>query len=210
MPKSIPDIVYLKTKNNIYVDSPVSTYRIPFYKDPEYFSNWESYTQFVKEVEKMVRHNDRYNKYIYYLKNEVKLNHCQVLSNLDDEDCTIEMHHGPIFNLYDYCEIILEYFLLRGWDITTFKIADTVLREHEKNHIQVVMLSSTVHQEVHARDIFINYRHAYGDLNAFIRRYGIALNDDHKEKLNRYIDKSMMIDSTDYGLLTLNNSLYER
>lgn len=208
MPKSIPDIIYLKTKNNVFVDSPVSTYRIPFFKDAEYFSNWESYTQFVKEVEKVVRHNDRYNKYIYYLKNEVKLNHCQVLSRLDDEDCTIEMHHGPIFNLYDYCEIMLEYYLLRGWNITTFKVADSILREHEKNHIQVVMLSTTVHQEVHARDIFINYRHAYGDLNAFIKKYGIALTDDHKEKLNRYIDKSIMIDSNDYGLLTLNRYLY--
>ena len=65
-----------------------------------------------------------------------------------------------------------------------------------------------MHQEVHARDIFINYRHAYGDLNAFIKKYGVALTDDHKEKLNRYIDKSIMIDSNDYGLLTLNKYLY--
>ena len=72
------------------------------------------------------------------------------------------------------------------------------------------MLSTTIHQEVHERNLFINYRHAYGDLNAFIRKYGVAFLPEHKEKLNRYIDKSLLIDSTDNGLLKLNKYLYER
>ena len=120
------------------------------------------------------------------------------------------MHHGPIFNLFDYCSIILEYYLIKKWKINTFRIADTVLTEHQKNHVQIVMLSSTIHQEVHARDIFINYRQAYGDLNAFIRKYGIAFTDEHKEKLNRYIDRSLMIESTDNGLLKLSDILYNK
>lgn len=209
MPKSLPDILYMKTKLTPIIDSNQSTYQIPYFKDYDYFSNWESYNVFVRECEKLVRTNPRYKKYINYLKKEVKLNHCQVLSNLTDEDCPIEMHHGPIFNLFDYCSIIIEYYLIKGWKITTFRIADTVLNEHLKNHIQVVMLSTTIHQEVHARDIFINYKHAYGDLNAFCKKYSIAFTDEHKEKLNRYIDHSLVSDSTDNGLLKLNKYLYE-
>lgn len=208
MAKSLPDILYIKDKMTPIIDSPQSVYQIPYFKDNDYFSNWESYNQFVKACEAKVRENDRYRKYIHFLKTEVRLNHCQVLRNLDDEDCTIEMHHGPIFNLFDYCSIVLEYYLVKGWKVNTFRIADTVLTEHQKNHVQIVMLSSTIHQEVHARDVFINYRHAYGDLNAFIRKYGIGMTDEHKEKLNRYIDKSMLTDSTDYGLLELNSYLF--
>lgn len=210
MATSLPDILYMKDRQTPIIDSPQSIYQIPYFKGNDYFSNWESYNNFVKSCEHVVRNNDRYRKYIHFLKKEVRLNHCQVLSKLDDEDCTIEMHHGPIFNLFDYCSIILEYYLAKNWKITTFRIADTVLTEHQKNHVQIVMLSSTVHQEVHARDIFINYRHAYGDLNAFIKKYGFAFNDSHIEKYNRYIDKSMMTDSDDYGLLKLSKYIYQQ
>lgn len=205
MPKTLPEIIYDKNKVTPIIDSRNSLYQIPFYKPTEYFSNIESYTNFIKSVERLVRTNDRYSKYIDYLKKEIKLDHCQVLSGLNDQDCDIEMHHGPIFNLFDYCAIVLEYFLMKQWKVTTFRIADTVLDEHQKNRVQIVMLSSTVHQEVHAREIFINYKQAWGDLNAFIHKYGIAMSDEHKEKLNRYIDRSLIRDSDDFGILELSN-----
>lgn len=209
MGKTLPDIIFLQDRYNYtpIIDSPNSMYQIPYFKQEDFFANWESYNAFVKDVERLVRTNDRYRKYINYLKKEVKLDHCQVLSNLTDEDCPIEMHHGPIFNLFDYCSIITEYFLYKKWKINTFRIADVVLDEHQKNHVQVVMLAETIHQEVHARNIFINYKHAFGDLNAFIKKYGVAFSPEHIEKLNRYIDQSLMKDSTDYGLLKLNTFL---
>lgn len=215
MPKFLPDITYTSKsdgthKNNPIVDATSSMYQIPLYKDVEYFSNIESYVNFIKGCERMVRTNDRYKKYIYYLKNVVGLNHCQVLPGIEPDEggkIEIEMHHGPIFTLYDYCEIILEYFIIKKWKISTFRIADVVLDEHQKNHIQVVMLLSTVHEEVHNRNIFINYQQAWGDLNAFVKKYGIAMSDNLKEKLNKYIDRSMMYDSNDFGVLKLNDTL---
>lgn len=209
MAKDLPNIIYLKDRNNLAIDSDSSNYILPFYKTKEYFANLEVYNSYVKEIEKLVRTDDRYNKYIAYLKNQVKLNKCQVLHNLTDDDVSIEMHHGPIFNLYDYCSIVLEYFILKNWQISTFKIANVVLDEHQRNHVQVVMLSTTIHEEVHTRNLFINYRQAHGDLNAFIKKYGIAFTEDHKEKLNRYIDKSIIYDSTDNGILGLSNKIYE-
>ena len=139
MPKTLPEIIYDKNKVTPIIDSRNSLYQIPFYKPTEYFSNIESYTNFIKSVERLVRTNDRYSKYIDYLKKEIKLDHCQVLSGLNDQDCDIEMHHGPIFNLFDYCAIVLEYFLMKQWKVTTFRIADTVLDEHQKNRVQIVM-----------------------------------------------------------------------
>lgn len=214
MPKTLPDIEYTVSDDKKVipiVDSIRSMYQIPLYKEYEYFSNIDSYVNFIKGCERQVRINDRYKKYIWYLKNVVGLKHCQVLSEIEPDEqgkIEIEMHHGPIFTLYDYCEIMLEYFLLKGRKISTFRIADAVLDEHQKNHVQVVMLLATIHEEVHNRNIFINYRQAWGDLNAFVKKYGIAMNDPLKEKLNKYIDRSMAYDSNDFGILKLADTVY--
>lgn len=207
MSKVLPNIEYSENKDNSVIDSDSSLYNIPMFKPPEYFSNLESRNTFIKSVERLVRTNDRYSKYISYLKREIKLNHCQVLSNISDEDCDIEMHHGPIFTLYDYCDIILNYYIMKGWKISTFRIADTVLNEHIKNRIHVVMLSPTVHEEVHLREIFINIQQAWGDLHGFLKKYGKALSDEQIQKYNRYLDKSMMMDTNTYDILKLNEKL---
>lgn len=208
MPKNLPNIIYDKSKHNNIIDAQSSFYQIPFFKNEDYFSSIDSYTAFIKGCERLVRQNDRYSKYINYLKKEVKLNRCQVLKNIDDLDCDIEMHHGPVFTLYDYCAIVLEYFISKKWKITSMRIADMVLTEHQKNRIQIVMLSTTIHQEVHERNIFINMNQAYGNLQEFLSIYGPTMPDEYKEKLNRYIDRSLMFDSSDFGILELNKNLY--
>lgn len=214
MPLNLPNIIYFQNKGNAVLDSETSVYQIPFYKPEEYFSNIDNYTTFVKGVEKLVRTDDRYNKYISHLKKEVKLNHCAVLKNVTDDDFGskngIEMHHGPILNLYDYCCIVLEYFLKKKWKISTFRIADQVLSEHERNRVQVVMLSKSMHELVHDRAIFINYNQGYGNLAEFIDKYHDVLTEDIIDKINRYIDRSMVTDSTDYGVLELNKKLYQK
>ena len=119
MPKLLPDIIYDKNNLTPMIDSHNAYYRIQMYKDDEYFNNYESYVKFIKGIEKAVRRNPRYNKYISYLKKEVKLNRCQVFRDVTDEDADIEMHHGPIFTLFDICAIVLEYFIVKKWKIST-------------------------------------------------------------------------------------------
>ena len=117
------------------------------------------------------------------------------------------MHHGPILTLYDYCAIITEWLLTKRRQISTFRVADIVLTEHQKNHIQVVMLATTVHEQVHARGIFLNYKHAWGDLNSFIKTYRDGISVEYVEKINRYIERSLLYDSNDFGVLRLNQTL---
>lgn len=210
MSKSLPEIIYAKTKDSPIVDAESSFYLLPYYKDLDYFtSSYDTYVNFIKGCEKMVRTNDRYKKYINYLKKEVKLDRCQVLKNITDTDADIEMHHGPIFTLFDYCAIILEYFILHKWKISTTRIADLVLDEHQKNRIQVVMVSKSVHEEITNHNIFINYHQAFGDIVGFIDKYKNAISTDYREQINRYIDRSLLYDSNDFGVLELNKSLFE-
>lgn len=209
MPKVLPEIKYTVEENIPVIDSDNSQYKLLYYKNREYFDNYESYVRFIKEVEKLVRSNDRYKKYINYLKTEVQMNHCQVLKDIDDEDATIELHHGPIFTLFMDCAIILEYFIMKDWKISTFRVADAVLNEHQKNRIQCMMVSTTIHELIHSGKIFIHYKQAYGDVVAFIKKYRDAISKEYKEKINQYVDRCLLEDSNDFSVLELNNALFK-
>lgn len=208
MAQTLPNIIYEREDGNATVDSPESMFKLQFEKTAEYMSNLESRNRFIKKTEQLVRRNDRYSKYIYELKTKKGLNHCQVLSHLTDKDCTIEMHHGPIFTLYDICDIMIDHFLRKGWEITTYDIADKVLDEHWANRIQVVMLSISIHQDVHDREIFISTDQAWGNLTEFLKRY--KLSPELREKYNRYMDRCQVLDSTAYDRLQLNEKIFER
>jgi len=188
---SLPNIDYKKPSKNPTIDSDTSLYSLPYYKDSEYFSNLDNFVSFIKAVEQTVRTSKYYSRYIKYLKEDVGLNFCQVLSNIKSEDedayTKIEMHHGPILTLFDYIAIIVDYYLYHDKKINTFIIADVVLEEHFNNNVQVVMLSETVHQEVHENNVFLNIKHAFGDLNTFLKKYKDGISDEQILKINRYL-----------------------
>lgn len=210
MPKALPNILYDKTRATNIIDSPIAPYQLIMFKDEDYLSNYDNYVGFVKGIEHTVRNNDRYKKYINYLKKKIKLNKCQILKNVTDEDASIEMHHGPIFTLYDVCAIVLEYYIMKGWKISTFSVADTVLDEHMRNRVGVIMVSTTMHEEIHEKNIFIHYKQAWGDINAFTKKYADAMSDEYREQLNRYIDRCLLYDSNDFGILELNKALIKK
>ncbi len=210
MPKTLPNILYDKTRATNIIDSPIAPYQLIMFKDEDYLSNYDNYVGFVKGIEHTVRNNDRYKKYINYLKKKIKLNKCQILKNVTDEDASIEMHHGPIFTLYDVCAIVLEYYIMKGWKISTFSVADTVLEEHMRNRVGVIMVSTTMHEEIHEKNIFIHYKQAWGDINAFTKKYADAMSDEYREQLNRYIDRCLLYDSNDFGILELNKALIKK
>lgn len=199
----IPNIEHKKHKSPI-VDSPTSEFEIPFYKDQEYFSNLDNFVGFVKAVEKSVRTSNYYKRFIAFLKEEKGLNYCQVLGNIEEsKEVKIEMHHGPVFTLFDYAAIITEYLLARNEKVNTFIVADILMKEHFDNNIHVVMLSQTVHEEVHAGNIFLNLKQGYGDFNRFVRKYRDGINLNQIATINKYIERSLQYDSDDKGVLKL-------
>ena len=97
--------------DNCTITSEMEIFDISFYKDKDYFVSLENYVAFIKGCEKLVRSSDEYTSFISQLK-EIDLVNCQVLGNVAaDDNVSIEMHHGPILTLFDYCAIIIDYHL---------------------------------------------------------------------------------------------------
>ena len=80
-------------------------YYLPFDKSPLDLSDSRIREKFVKSVENRVRRSKLYKAYVAYLKVDCKLDRCAVFGNIksDKGDKTkIEMHHGPIFTLWNH------------------------------------------------------------------------------------------------------------
>jgi hypothetical protein len=208
MANKIPGIDVNKPNTNPTIDSEESYYEIPFYKDADYMFSLENEVAFIKAVERMVRTSKYYSRYIAHLKVDLGLNFCQVKGNIsEDEDAgvkdLIEMHHGPIFTLFDVTSIILNYMLIKGMKITTFSVANKVIEEHFKHRVQTVMLCETVHQLVHDNKVFLNYRQGFGDLYSFLEIYYEGLDEIMVNKIIDYIEKCKKYDSNDFGNLNV-------
>lgn len=201
---NIPGIIY---KGDIVrsMETDDSLETITMFKDREYFEEIETYNNYVKKCEKVVRTSQDYSNFIKYIKEILGINFCQVSSQIVSGDATIEMHHGPIFTLFDYCSIILNDYLQKGKKISTFRIANSVIQEHYDMRVQVVMLAVTNHEAVTNRDIFLNIRQGIGNVNEFIEKYACAFDDEQKYKVWNYIEYSKHNDTYDTGILDAKN-----
>lgn len=191
------------------VSSRGELFDISFYKDSEYLKSIENFTKFIYACEHKIRNSKEYANFKAQLF-EMGLTRCQILGNIeadDDNQVTIEMHHGPILTLFDYCAIVVDALIKRGEKINTFRVARIVLDEHFEGNVQTVMLCTTAHQEVDTGRFFISFDQARGNLNKFLIKYRDGLNDERIQKINRYIELSEEYGTFDNGLFDLKNTL---
>lgn len=182
---------------------------ISLYSDENSFRSIEAFVNFVKACERLIRHSSEYDSFRLQIA-EMGLTKCQVLGHIDsdgEDGVDIEMHHGPILTLFDYCAIVIDWMIYHKEKITTFRVARRVLDEHFEGNVQVVMLSKTVHQLVDTGQIFINFRQGVGNINNFLKKYRDGLNPERIQKINRYIDMSQEFDSYDNDILALKNTI---
>jgi hypothetical protein len=167
---------------------------LPFNKKDKYFTNPSDLIKFIQDVEKVIRTSKEYSNYIKYLKNDVGLHNCSLFRDIDDSKAPIEMHHGPIFTLYDIVEIQVAYLYKHKMPINSYRLAHNILKDHWNNIIQVVMLCKTAHTAVHnlnglkdKKRYFLSADAAWGDINKFIEKYHEAFSITHYNKLKDYV-----------------------
>ena len=152
------------------VDSDSSIFYLLFNKNEEFFSVYENEIVFYKGVESLVRKHPFYSKYINYIIDVVGIRTCQVLSNIEVEEnkkkqkVTFELHHGPILTLFDTVQIVCNWLRFHGdTNITTFKVAKIIIEEHRLNNIRTVLVTKSVHQQIHENNIQLSYKQGFGD-----------------------------------------------
>lgn len=207
------DVNYVNNETAV-VKSNLLPFEISYEKDRSFFMILENYVGFIKGCENFIRRSKDYSEYISSLK-DLGLTHCQVLGNVDSSlsisghEVSVEMHHGPIFTLFDYCGCLIMYLIKNGYTVNTPKIAKIIMNEHWAGNIQTVMLSTTAHQAVDSGKLFINLNQAYGNLNGFLKKYSEGLTIHQCEKINRYIELSKKYKSTDNGIFDLKETIHD-
>ena len=152
-------------------------------------SNNNERIRFIKKCESNIRKSKRYKKYKLRLLKK-GINMCAIFGNITDDKAELEMHHGPIFTLWDYIEITINYFYLNNIPINTFSIANQVLKDHFDDLIQVVMVSETIHKMIHNSNskLKISIESAWGDIVSYLNKYKGCISPIHFSKINNYFD----------------------
>lgn len=201
-------------KGTDIVSSNAADFEINLLKDRNFFMVFDNYVNFIKATEKTIRQSDDYTDYVAHLKS-LGLTRCQVLGNVDSNmsekghKVSVEMHHGPILTLFDYCGILITYMVKHQMQITSMRLAKILMDEHWAGNIQTVMLSSTIHAAVDSGKVFISFKQAKGNLNNFLVKYADGITDDQKKKINKYIELSETRCSTDGGIFDLKETMHD-
>lgn len=195
-----------KGEKNPKIKSTTDEEVLKYYLGKDELSDPDTFEYFIKGVEALIRKDDRYSNYIHEMK-ERGFDKDVMQSKIDNKkfpDVSIEMHHGPMFTLYDICSIVTDHLLYEGEKVSTFKVAKIVLDEHELQHIQVVMgLTKTNHQLLHDGKIFVHINQAIGDVMAFIKKFKHGFRREHLYTLETYLKMCNKYNATDNDYLTI-------
>jgi hypothetical protein len=192
----IVNIDTIKTKRNIEISAEKDFFSASMYTEDAWDA--KAFNTLIKNVEKHIRTSEEYKNYIGYLKEEIGLRRCAVLGNVDDSMTAIEFHHYP-FTLYDIVFIVANAKLFRKEKLSSFLMAHEILQLHYDNVIGLVPLSITVHELVHAGEIFISLKQVFGDVNGFVEMYRDGLTEDYIDTFNKLIDRTNMNTQVDFN-----------
>ena len=175
-------------EDNIELVGTHNAYSISMYlykdPDPTYFS------RFIKSVERVVRGNKDYEIYLDYLREEKNLNTCSIFHNIQAGDASIELHHFP-FTLYTLCSITASKLLKSNLKVSTFIVADEVIKLHFKEVVGLVPLTVTMHELAHSNSIKLSSDMIFGDYHAFMQEYDEYIPEDKKLEISNMEQKSL-------------------
>ena len=139
----------------------------------------EESIRFIKRIEALIRGSIEYKSYIGYLRNDLNMNHCSFLSNIDmsTDEVALEMHHAPL-TLFQIVELVINHRLGRGQPVTSLSVADEVMRMHFDNKIGLVPLSRSVHKLVHNGSLTVHPAMVHGNWMGILRDYSDGVTEE--------------------------------
>lgn len=167
--------------------------------------------KFIKTCEAVIRKSLEYKEYIRFLKDNLNMDECIILSNLKKDSgkrYRIEIHHEP-FTLFDIVETVINKRLANGESINAINVADEVMDLHYSGMVGLVPLTITMHKLVHNGRIFIPLQFIYHKYNEFFKEYEEYMNAALIEKIEAKVNLSLhtqdlVSDSLDVEFVYLN------
>jgi hypothetical protein len=153
-----------------------------------------SLLEMIPYIEKEVRKSKEYITWVMWLRKHHSLNTCDYFEDINalEAGISLEMHHVP--TLFDVCYIIgmkMIDELPDGNYLTTFQIADQVIREHIDDNIGVIPLTTTVHEMHHAGLHKITPDKIHGNYKAFFTKYYKYIPEDVKMRIEANYGKTI-------------------
>lgn len=173
--------------------------RIKDFMEPEKLgydlSDEKSKIAFVKYIETIVRGSFEYDEMVSMLRDKIDMTFCAYFKKVNNKinGIRIEIHHEP-FTLYDITYIILKMFMDEGYPLDPAVIAEEVVYLHFVGVVGLIPLSKTVHELVHASEIFIPINYVFGDIETFYRKYFKYMTIEQKEILAKSIKISSQLE----------------
>ena len=143
--------------------------------------------KYIKKVEAVVRRSQEDSDLIKYIRTDLEINRCTVLSALSAGKVSVELHHAP-FTLFDIVETILNNRINKGLVFTTLNLAEEVLILHYEGLVGLTPLSATIHELVHSGGMYVNPKDIIGDIEGFVTRYSGNLSEAAVEKIVSFRD----------------------
>jgi len=154
----------------------------PLFYAKDSFKDEGEKIKYIKKVEAVVRRSQEYTDLVKYIRTDLEINRCTILSALAAGKVSVELHHAP-FTLFDIVEAVLNNRLNKGIVFTTLNLAEEVLILHYEGLVGLTPLSATIHELVHSGGMYVNPKDIIGNVEAFVERYEGNLSEAAVEKI---------------------------
>lgn len=159
-------------EDNIFV-LPDSQFNLPLRISS--FPSEKDYEVFVKNVERIVRYSQEYKLWVKYITDNLGQTKC-ALTNETINECSLEIHHHPI-TLYTVVKAVLNDFMTKKLEFSTFDVATKVIELHFQNKIGFIVLLSDLHKKYHNGFLNLPIELVHGDYKYIIQNYTIDENE---------------------------------
>ena len=154
--------------DNIEIVGKHNPYSITMYLSPN--ADAKHIDRFIKSVEKMIRTNDDYKMWLESLRDHPSMSQDAFLSNITSQEAEIQLHHFPL-SLYSIVSAVLYDAQEKEEKISTFILADKVIKHHMDGIIGLVPLTTTMHEMAHLGVLKFTRQQVFGKWEAFYNTY---------------------------------------
>lgn len=158
----------------------------PDFEDYDIFDD-KDFKRYVQDVEKMVRNSREYKRLIKYLRENMGMDRdifYENVSNADRSKMKIEIHHTP-FDLYTIVQVVIQKRLFYSENMDIEMVSKEVMELHYKLMIGLVPLSTTAHELVHNKYLFVPTDRILGRYNLFVDYYKDFMTQEMIDTLDR-------------------------